>query len=465
MDENRDGLQKEEYQVIQEEIVPRKKNKWRRWGKSLLRIGAYAVVFGVVAGTTLVLTGNFLIKKLGLESTLRQVVGIGTATQSPGATKVPTITSGPTQAVDIGETGTPTPPDFIAATPKATPEVIIKIEDDKTEKPTAGAVQDGSVQGFLNMYTEIADLAGNMKKSLVQVTAITEGVDWFEEAYETVGTASGLYVGDNGLDMLFLVNLDSIEGSTKFEVTFANGETLPCSIFSYDTNYRLAVLSIRIEAVSGMEKDELPVKARFALGDVAVGTPVMVLGNPNGHVGAMELGMVTGASQVVQVIDDEVQYFTTGITEYADGDGFVFNLEGEVIGIVSDSLDKGEQGIITAAAVSGMWETIESTLNNIPRIYCGMRLESVDSVLGGKYKLPVGIYVTEVLPGSPAMYAGVKNGDIITTVGITPVTGVRQFYKEICEVGAQSVRILVSRETKGARKEQTLFIVPETRLH
>ena len=85
--------------------------------------------------------------------------------------------------------------------------------------------------------------------------------------------------------------------------------------------------------------------------------------------------------------------------------------------------------------------------------------------MGGKYDLPEGVYVTEVLMGSPAMYAGIKNGDIITNVGITPVSDVRQFYEEISAVGPQSVRILVSRDTKGERKEQTLFMTPETRLH
>ena len=123
--------------------------------------------------------------------------------------------------------------------------------------------------------------------------------------------------------------------------------------------------------------------------------------------------MITGTDQVVQVVDDEVVYFTTGITEYADGDGFVFNLSGDVIGIVSKSLNKGEQGVFTAAAVNGMREIIERMVNNFPRIYCGMRLETIDNVTGDKYKLPAGVYVSEVLMGSPAMYAGIKNGDII----------------------------------------------------
>ena len=465
MDENKEREHSEEQQVIQEQIVPKKNKRWKRFGRGVIRAVAYGVVFGVVGGVTLVFTGKLLIEKLGLEHTLRQMVDIGSVTQTPSPTGTPGQTTSPDTTGSPLASDTPTPPGLTAAPPETTPGVNVTINGGGSESGEKIPVGDETVQGYLEMYAGIAQLSEELEKSLVRITAISEGVDWFEEAYETVENATGLYVGDNGLDMLFLVNLDSIEGATKFNVTFANGETLPCSIFSYDTNYRLAVVAVRLSAVAHINKELLPRMADFALNEVEVGSPVMVLGNPNGHPGAMELGMITGTSQVVQVIDDEVAYFTTGITEYAEGDGFVYNLDGEVIGIVSSTLNQGEQGVITAAAVNEMHDIIEATLNNVPRIYCGVRLENVDTVMGDKYKLPEGVYVTEVLTGSPAMYAGIKNGDIITTVGITPVTGVRQFYEEISKVGAQSVRIIVSRDTKGERKEQTLYITPETRLH
>jgi len=50
-------------------------------------------------------------------------------------------------------------------------------------------------------------------------------------------------------------------------------------------------------------------------------------------------------------------------------------------------------------------------------------------------------------------------------VGIEPITGVRQFYDEINKIGTLSVRVIVNRETKGVRKEHTLYMQPETKLH
>ena len=255
MDENKEREHAEEQQVIQEQIVPKKNKNWKRFGKGLVRAVIYGVVFGAVGGVTLVLTGNLLIEKLGLDNSLRQMVGIGTATQAPAPTGVPGHTTQPMPTGGAHTSDTPTPPGLTVTPSKTTPGVTVTIDGNDSESGKDTPVRDETVQGFLNMYSGIAQLSEELEKSLVRITAITEGVDWFEEAYETVGNATGLYVGDNGRDMLFLVNLDSIEGATKFNVTFANGETLPCSIFSYDTNYRLAVVSVRLSAVAHIDKE------------------------------------------------------------------------------------------------------------------------------------------------------------------------------------------------------------------
>lgn len=458
MDENKESVQKEEYQVIQEQIVPKKNINWQRIGKKLLRTGGYALFFGVIAGAVMVFSGRFFAEQFGLAEPSKQVVGIGNGSPTPAgtgngeATKTPAPTKTPAVSGSDVTQGLPQ---------KVTPSV----EDNKTETPFPEVPQDETIQGFLNIYSGLVGLAGELERSIVKVTAITEGVDWFEESYEITKNASALYVGDNGIELLFLTNLDSIEGATKYEVTFANGETVEGELYSYDTNYRLAVVAVRFSSVGKLAKEDYPEKAVFALGDVRTGTPVMVLGNPNGHMGAMELGMVTGDGRVAQIIDDEIRYFTTGITEYATGDGFVFNMTGEVIGIVSSSLNQGESGVFTATMAGNLQDVIEKLLNNIPRMYSGMRLETIEKNAGGKYNVPEGVYVAEVLPSSPAMNAGIKTGDIITMVGILPVMDARQFYEEINSSGPQTIRVIVSREVKGERKEQTLYILPEVKFH
>jgi len=468
MEEKKESKQQEEYQVIQEKILSkRKKMGLKRIAKGALRAVIYGGVFGIVAAVVLVFAGRFLLKKLGDDDEGRQMVAIGGITSTPKPAPTQSPTKAPDSTITKKPVGTVKPsPSGTEENPEVTPAITVSVNGNSGEGSVEGSEQKVGIQSFLNIYSGVVDLARKLEQSLVQVTVIVEGVDWFEETYETRKSATGLYVANNGVDLLFLVNLDSIGGATRFEITLANGEVVPATIFSYDNNYRFAILSVKLSAVAEMEEEALPVKAVFALENVEAGIPVVVLGNPNGHAGALELGMTTGVNQVVPVNDDEVLYFTTGITCYADGDGFVFNLSGEVIGIVSNSLNKGESGVFTAAMLSGMRDVIDKTLNKQPRIYCGLRLETVDEQTGGSYNLPEGVYVTEVLPSSPAISAGLKNGDVILQIGETKITGVRQFYEEISAEGTDdSVRITVSRVLQGERRKLALYMTPVERMH
>ena len=104
MDKNKDGVRQKEYQVIQEQIVPKKKSRWKRWGRAALRTILLALLFGFVAGVAFVLSGKVLAEKLGLEQNWRQIVGIGNTTPTPK--NVPT--KGPTKTPTPIPTKTPT---------------------------------------------------------------------------------------------------------------------------------------------------------------------------------------------------------------------------------------------------------------------------------------------------------------------------------------------------------------------
>ena len=127
--------------------------------RSLLRVAVSAVLFGLIAGVTLVLTGNFLMKKLGLEKTLRQMVGIGKVTQTVSRDDVPSLTKAPGSTKRPTATGMPTPPNLTVAPPETTPDVLVTIDGNKNEETDGTVVDDEKVQGYLKMYTGIEGLA------------------------------------------------------------------------------------------------------------------------------------------------------------------------------------------------------------------------------------------------------------------------------------------------------------------
>ena len=61
------------------------------------------------------------------------------------------------------------------------------------------------------LFAQFRGLAKEVKKSTVTVTALNSDVDWFNEAYESRGQATGLIIGDNGVELLILTKYCAIE--------------------------------------------------------------------------------------------------------------------------------------------------------------------------------------------------------------------------------------------------------------
>ncbi len=80
----------------------------------------------------------------------------------------------------------------------------------------------------------------------------------------------------------------------------------------------------------------------------------------------------------------------------------------------------------------------------------GMTLSEIDGLYGQIYGLPQGLYVCSVAPGSPAEYAGILPGDVLTHAGDTPISRLEQ---ESLLTDAVSLTLF--------RKGQTFTVCPD----
>lgn len=454
MENKKDKLPKNEYEMIQEKIVPKKKKRVRMIVHFLGKTIVFAVLFGMIAGGVFAVTERFFVKHWGMDDLLHQLLTSNKQNQ---------------QKTEENKTGNqPTAlltPDLSDNSQNRNPQITVSVGEG-TNPGAEGAEKTNGLPIIQEYYEGIAMLAKQAGKSLIRISAITEGVDWFEETYETKKAATGLFVSSTEQELFFLVNLDSIEGATKLEVMIGNGDVLPASLYSYDTNYRLAIISVAKSVIAGATEEFLPKAAEFMLDGAVSGTPVVILGTPNQHINAIEVGMITGAAEPVKLTDDTILYFTTNVTEYAGGDGFVFDMEGRVLGILSASLNNGETGIFCAASIGRIYGEVERLLNKRSRVFCGIYAETVSDSVKDKYHVPGGIYISEVQTSSPALSAGLKVGDIIVKVNGSTVESVEGFHHILNSVSTgRSCWFTVSRDTAGERKEQDIPVMLEYRAH
>ena len=486
--------QSEDYQFINEKIVPKRKKKWLRKLGTIAFVIGMAVLFGVVAQAAFLLSGNYLRVWLGMEKERQEVELPKPTTQprmtmsptpklsktpSPVPTKPQSVTVAPTKmpVEDIpGQEVTPEPGITPGVTPEAepsvteVPEVTIKPELSGVPEPTKEPEKEAPPAGFnpehkdffwdyLQMYESIRTVAAEVSDAFVTVEAIEQGVDWFQEVYEKRTRTTGLVLGNDGVDLLILVGTEQFSGATSIEVAF--GETVIAgSIYSMDRDYGLAVIAVPLTEIpeETLEQVELGLLAEEK--DIVTGTPVIALGAPNGYENSMEFGMITSLGGTVSVTDGEVSYFTTNISEYPQGYGFVVNLEGEILGMITHThKENTADGIFSAVALHSIRGVIVKLLNNAERAYFGIRGQDLPDNLAKEQELETGVYVKEVENASPALGAGIKAGDIIVAVSGKPIEGIRGFSDVILECSTREiVQVKLMRKAEDGLREMTVEV-------
>lgn len=468
----------EEYQFINEKIIQKRKRKWLKRLGTLLFVLILAVVFGVVSRAVYLLSDDYLKDFLGIDDK-RQEVDLpkpstpprNTMSPTPNVEKVTgTPTPEPTKEPELPATPTtePTaaPPETL--TPEPTPEPTLTPPDtltpggEITPEPTPGedaAPEPTPIDTYLQIYDAIRQVAAEVSDAFVTVEAIEHGVDWFQEVYEKRTKTTGLVLGNDGVDLLILVGTEQFTVATAIEVYFGD-EVVPGSIYSMDRDYGLAVIAVPLSQIPDelMEKIELGLFAEAE--DIVVGTPVIALGAPNGYAGSMEFGMITSLGGNFSVTDGEAATFTANIAEYAQGYGFVVNLEGKILGMITHTHKVNpSDGIFTAVSLDSIRGVIVKLLNNAERAYFGIKGQDIPKNLQKEYELEAGVYVSEVENASPALAAGIKAGDILVSVGGEPVDGIRSFADVILERSTREiVQVKLLRKAEDGLREMTVEV-------
>ena len=81
----------------------------------------------------------------------------------------------------------------------------------ETTKPETIMVENlFTLEDYGVLYAQLRGIANEAKKAIVTVTAVSNDVDWFNEAYENLGQSAGMIIGDNGVELLVLTEYDKV---------------------------------------------------------------------------------------------------------------------------------------------------------------------------------------------------------------------------------------------------------------
>jgi 2-alkenal reductase len=165
------------------------------------------------------------------------------------------------------------------------------------------------------------------------------------------------------------------------------------------------------------------------------GETVIAIGSPLGDFkNTVTVGVVSATGRSIDtgngvLMEDLIQ--TDAAINQGNSGGPLVNLAGQVVGINTLILrgGSGGQAVVEGLGFAISTNTVQAVATKIiekgyiARPYLGIRWQWVDPDLANMYNLPVqyGVYVSQVVPGSPAEKGGLQEGDIITRIGDIPL--------------------------------------------
>jgi Do/DeqQ family serine protease len=217
-----------------------------------------------------------------------------------------------------------------------------------------------------------------------------------------------------------VTNAHVVENSHEITVTLQDGRDLKAEILGSDAPSDVAVLKVKPDGLS-----------QIPLGDSAkaeVGDFVVAIGNPFGLQHTVTSGIISGLSRSGINPDGYEDFIQTDASiNPGNSGGALVNLRGELIGINTAILSRsgGNIGIGFAIPVNMARSVMEQLIKygSVKRGQLGVSMYTVTPDIAHSLGLPgpVGALVSQVVEGSPADKAGIRTGDVITSVNGQPV--------------------------------------------
>ena len=237
----------------------------------------------------------------------------------------------------------------------------------------------------------------------------------------TTSTGTGVILSEDGY---IVTNYHVIEGGTRITVLLHDDREFSAWIVGSDPATDLAVLKIEADDLTG---------ATFGDSDVLqVGDSVAAIGDPLGieYRGTMTNGIISAINRNMS-IDGRLMNLiqTNAALNSGNSGGPLINSYGQVIGIntvkIGAFTDKaGVEGIgfaIPSATVTDIVNQIIEMGYVSGRPSIGFSGEGISLFYQRFYRLPSGMYITDITPGSNAEQVGLEVGDILISVDGTKV--------------------------------------------
>ncbi len=316
--------------------------------------------------------------------------------------------------------------------------------------------------------TDVSQVVKNVSPAIVAITCdIVQEYEYHGRVYrqEGRGAGSGIIIGQNSSEVLIVTNNHVVEDATSMEVTFGDDETVEAAVKGASSNYDLAVVSVKMEDIP---EETLSYVRIATLGDsdtLEVGEMAIAYGNALGYGQTTTVGYISALNRMVSNEDFSMELIQTDAAiNPGNSGGALLNCRGEVIGINSAKYsDTDVEGMGFAIPISKAIPIITQLMNDeVPeehRAYLGIVPYDVNEIYAERFRMPLGVYVSEVKKASPADRAGLQVGDIIVSMEGQEISTGQELSNVLSRlVPGDQVQVTFYRLSGGEYREQTVKV-------
>jgi len=282
-----------------------------------------------------------------------------------------------------------------------------------------------------------------------------EGYEDLPQRKETKSLGSGVVIdADKGY---IVTNHHVVEGAQEIAITMHNGHHFKAKLIGSDPEADVAVLQADIEGLHAIpfgDSDKL-----------RVGDFVVAIGNPFGLGQTVTSGIISALGRTGLGIEGYENFIQTDASiNPGNSGGALVNLRGELIGINTAILaagGSGNVGIGFAIPINMVRQIVDQLIEygEVRRGMLGVIMQNLTPELSKAFGLDLhqGVVISQVIEDTAAEEAGLKAGDVVTSIDGAPVKSASAMRNMVglLRVGDE-MRITVIRD--GKKKTLTAVI-------
>ncbi|MBT8349891.1 MAG: Do family serine endopeptidase [Deltaproteobacteria bacterium] len=327
----------------------------------------------------------------------------------------------------------------VRAVRKASPSVV-NISSEYTVKSQGNPFSDFSLDPFFDSFFK----------------------DFFDHDYRQRSKRSSLGSGViiDGKRGIIITNSHVIANTGIIKVVLKDEREFTAQIIGADPASDLAVL--RIET-----KQPLPSLKMSSLDNLMIGETVIAIGNPFGFSNTVTTGVISAVNRSIRTKDRVYHDFIQIDASINPGNsgGPLLNINGDLIGINTAIYAKA-QGIGFAIPVAKARKIVSDLIKHgeVIQPWIGVTVQNIDKKLARYLSFPgkSGVLVKTVEKSSPAQRAGIRNGDIITSINNIAVLSFETYHTAMRGFAAGDVlSISVWRNSKTITLKAVARLFPQ----